>query len=137
MFTFYRTFSQISRVPIVVKNSAWNKMKSIATKTNNNLFIFSAKAGGCSGLNYSLEQTTHKELEDIFPKKSKLPKTIVTNEELEIYIDPLSEMYILGTTINFINEDYTKGLYESKFEFIPDSTRAATCGCGISFYLKE
>jgi len=111
-------------------------MKSIAELTNNNLFIFSAKSGGCGGLNYSLEQTNYKVLEDIFPKKSKIAKTILTNDKIKIYIDPLSEMYLLGTTIDFIREDYKKGIYESKFIFTPDSMRAGSCGCGISFYLK-
>ena len=62
--------------------------------------------------------------------------------EIQLYrISPLpvfllSEMLLLGTTIDYINEDYQKQLYESKFVFIPDKKVASTCGCGVSFNLR-
>ena len=46
-------------------------------------------------------------------------------------------MYLIGTSIDYIHEDYTRGIYESKFVFTPNSDVAGTCGCGISFYLKD
>ena len=45
-------------------------------------------------------------------------------------------MYLLGTTIDYINEDYSKGLYESKFKFNINKDIMSSCGCGISFSIK-
>ena len=45
-------------------------------------------------------------------------------------------MYLLGTTIDYINEDYKNGIYESKFKFDIDKDLMTTCGCGISFSPK-
>ena len=46
-------------------------------------------------------------------------------------------MYLLGTTIDYISEDYSKGQYESKFVFNVDKKFASSCGCGISFSPKN
>ena len=69
--------------------------------------------------------------------KSKIPVTSLEHDDIKVYIDPLSEMYLLGTNIDYIPEDYSKGIYESKFSFNPNKDLAGTCGCGISFYMKE
>ena len=45
-------------------------------------------------------------------------------------------MYLFGTTIDHISEDYKKGLFENKFVFLPDKNLASSCGCGISFTPK-
>ena len=36
--------------------------------------------------------------------------SIVENDQMKIYIDPLSEIYLLGTTIDYQNENYSKNL---------------------------
>ena len=59
------------------------------------------------------------------------------NNGAKLLIDPLSEMYLLGTTIDYIIEDYDKGIFENKFVFIPDKNLASACGCGISFTPKN
>ena len=43
----------------------------------------------------------------------------------------------MGTTIDFITEDYSKNIFENKFTFTPQKNLATSCGCGISFALKE
>ena len=45
-------------------------------------------------------------------------------------------MHLLGTTIDYINEDYKKGIYESKFYFEINKELMTSCGCGISFSPK-
>ena len=45
-------------------------------------------------------------------------------------------MFLFGTKIDFIKEDYNKNIFESKFIFIPDKNLATSCGCGISFNPK-
>ena len=45
----------------------------------------------------------------------------------------MSEMLLLGTTIDYIKEDYNNQIYESKFIFTPRKELATSCGCGVSF----
>ena len=49
----------------------------------------------------------------------------------------MSEMALLGTTIDYISEDYNQGVFENKFIFTPDKDYASSCGCGISFTPKN
>jgi len=46
-------------------------------------------------------------------------------------------MYVIGTTIDYINEDYKKGIFENKFIYNVDKKLASSCGCGISFTPKK
>ena len=66
----------------------------------------------------------------------KIKPTIIKKDNTEILIDPMSEFLLLGTTIDYIYEDYSNGIFENKFIFIPDKTFASSCGCGISFTPK-
>jgi iron-sulfur cluster assembly accessory protein len=116
--------------------NAWSKMQSIHKQTKYDTFLFAANAGGCSGLNYDFKNIDPITISEM-AKESKIPLTFLENNGLKVYIDPLSEMYLLGTTIDYISENYEKGIYESKFSFKPNNDIAGTCGCGISFYLKE
>jgi len=51
-------------------------------------------------------------------------------------IDPTSELLLMGTSIDFIEEDYDKNIFESKFFFTPQKDLASACGCGVSFSPK-
>ena len=42
----------------------------------------------------------------------KLDPSLKFTKHKKIYIDPISEMYLLGTTIDYIHEDYSKGHFE-------------------------
>ena len=42
-------------------------------------------------------------------------------------------MYLLGTSIDYVKEDYQKGIYESKFVFDINKETMSSCGCGTSF----
>ena len=104
----------LKNTPLIITSSAWNKFKYILDKdTTKHSFLFSAKGGGCNGFNYNIE-------------------TIEENN-IKLIIEPLSEMLLLGTTIDYIKEDYSKNIFESKFIFTPQKNKATTCGCGISF----
>ena len=120
----------MSKQIIQITKSAWNKMGSIMKKSNNQSgFLFGVTSGGCNGFNFELRLIHEKELEKL--KKSK--PTIMENIDAKLYIEPLSEMYLIGTTIDFINEDYSKGIFESKFTYNIDKKLASSCGCGVSF----
>lgn len=120
----------INKDIIKVTSSAWNKVNFILDKSNNKYgMLFSVQGGGCSGFNYKLN-TIDKNIKNL--KKY----AYVENDSNRIYIDPIAEIYLIGTTIDYINEDFSKDIYESKFKFIPEKDRASTCGCGISFTPK-
>tara|TARA_B110000967_G_C18579047_1_gene408744 strand:- start:101 stop:472 length:372 start_codon:yes stop_codon:yes gene_type:complete len=120
-------------LPIKITQTAWKKLFDISSKSNNNRFLFSATSGGCNGFNFNLNLMTDNE-KVIICKKQKA--NFISNDDITVYIDPLSELYLLGTTIDYINQDYIKNIFESKFIFNIDKELASACGCGISFTPK-
>lgn len=119
---------------IKVTTNAWKKITDILKKSNNNIgFIYSASSGGCNGFNFELNLLNKENHKQIINNKFY---TVLNNEDSKIYVDPLSELYLLGTTIDYIQEDYSKGHYESKFDFKINKELMTSCGCGISFSLK-
>ena len=122
---------------IQVTRSAWSKIKDIIQKSDNNYgFLYSCSSGGCNGFNFELDLLN----KDYYLKISKEKfLTILTDDDdnkKKLYIDPLSEMYLLGTTIDYVKEDYQKGIYESKFNFVINKELMTSCGCGVSFSPK-
>ena len=119
---------------INVTRNAWNKMSHIINQSKNKYgFIYSASSGGCNGFNFELnllEGNLHKEI-----TKKKF-YTVLNNDSTKLYIDPISEMYLVGTTIDYIHEDYKNKIFESKFHFIINKENMTSCGCGISFSPK-
>jgi len=121
----------INKDIIKVTNSAWKKIDFIVKTSNNKHgMLFSVQGGGCNGFNYKLNVIT----EDV---KILDKYTFVKNGNNKVFVDPVAEIYLIGTTIDYINEDFSKGIYENKFKFIPEKDRASTCGCGVSFSPKN
>jgi Fe-S cluster assembly iron-binding protein IscA len=58
------------------------------------------------------------------------------NNNTNVYVDPMTEMHLLGTTIDYVQEDFSKGFFENKFVYHVDKDLMRTCGCGTSFTLK-
>ena len=54
--------------------------------------------------------------------------------QFKTYKDTLHHDY---NTIDYIFEDYDKGIFENKFIFETDKNVASSCGCGISFTPKN
>jgi iron-sulfur cluster assembly accessory protein len=120
----------MSKNIINVTANAWKKMGSIIQKSNNkNGFIFGANSGGCNGFNFDLRLIETEEQQEIM----KMKPSILTNNEVNLYIEPLSEMHLIGTTIDYIHEDFSKGIFENKFVYKIDKKLASSCGCGVSF----
>ena len=117
----------------VTKNS-WVKMSQIINASKNKYgFIYSASSGGCNGFNFELNLLEKNMYEEIIKRKFY---TVLNNDPTKLYIDPVSEMYLLGTTVDYIQEDYGKGIFESKFKFEINKEKMSSCGCGISFSPK-
>lgn len=124
----------IRKIPITITKQAWDKMRYIKNSNNCYAFIFSAKGGGCNGFNYNLETIDKKEYKILMEEKP-IPTELI-EKDTRLIIEPQSEMLLLGTTIDYVNEDYSKQIFESKFIYTPLKDFATTCGCGISFSPK-
>ncbi|MEK6756551.1 MAG: iron-sulfur cluster assembly accessory protein [Bacteroidota bacterium] len=75
------------------------------------------KGGGCSGMTYVLA----------FDESPRRGDTMYEMEGTTVYIDPKSQFYLSGTTL-----DFSDGLNGRGFVFNnPNATK--TCGCGSSF----
>ena len=124
----------MSKQIINITKNAFKKMNNIMVKSNNTQgFIFGVSSGGCNGFNFDLKLINDKnELNSIL----KLKPNVIQDDNVQVYVDPLSEIYLIGTTIDFLEEDYKKGIYESKFIYQVDKNLASTCGCGVSFTPK-
>ena len=119
---------------IQITQNAWKKMSNIIKLSKNKYgFIYSASSGGCNGFNFELNLLNQKIYESISKQKYL---TVLNHKDTYLYVDPLSEMYLLGTTIDYIHEDYSKGQFESKFNFEINKDLMSSCGCGISFSPK-
>lgn len=138
--------------PIVeVTKNAWKKMASIIGSTHSadsaklnrnnfhNGFLFGVSSGGCNGFNFELKLID--DIKELIPTNTKVDSinTIYSPicNSTKLFIDPVSEMYVIGTTIDYINEDFNKGIFESKFTFNISREIASSCGCGVSFRPKN
>jgi iron-sulfur cluster assembly accessory protein len=73
--------------------------------------------GGCSGFQYSMD----------FENSEREGDTVVDQDGIKVYVDPMSSMYLQGVTV-----DYIVGLQGAGFKFTNPNARN-TCGCGQSF----
>ena len=131
---FLRRLTTIKKVPIEISLNAWLKMTDILKKSDAAGFLFFAKGGGCNGFNYKLEPINEIKFNTLLQEKPT--PTIISNEKTQLMIEPMSEMLLLGTTIDYVHEDYSKNIFESRFIFTPQKDFATACGCGISFSPK-
>ena len=104
-----------------VTPSAVNRIRAILAKENISTqeggLRLGVKGGGCSGLSYSISFDSHPRERD----------RIFTFDDVRVFIDPKSFVYLHGMTL-----DYEETLIRQGFNFInPNSTRS--CGCGSSF----
>ena len=101
---------------ITLSQSAAKKMKDLLASKEESGVRAAVQGGGCSGFTYKL----------LFDNMSEGDRLIV-DKDVEIYVDPKSFLYLMGTEIDFIDE-----LNQSGFKFVnPNAKR--TCGCGESF----
>ena len=118
---------------IKITNNAWKKIYDISNKSQNNKLLFGATSGGCNGFNFNLKLLNTNEYTEII----NLKPNYLENNNIKVFIDPYSEMYLFGTEIDYVNEDFNKGIFENKFIFNIDKKIASSCGCGVSFTPKN
>jgi len=77
------------------------------------------KTKGCSGLSYSLE----------FADEQGKYDEVVTVEDLTILIDPKAIMFIMGTEMDYVEEQLSSGF------IFNNPNEKGRCGCGESFHV--
>ncbi len=101
---------------ITLSLSAANKIKTLLMEKQETGIRAAVQGGGCSGFTYQLK----------FDNQNEKDK-VIKSHEIDIYVDPKSFLYLMGTEIDFVDE-----LNQSGFKFVnPNAKR--TCGCGESF----
>ena len=118
-----------------ITKRAWSKMKDVIKKEKSESFMLSAISGGCNGFNYDLKLINKKKFDSFI--NTKIKPMVIENDDTKLLVDPIAEMILLGTKIDYVIEDYSNGIFENKFIFTPDKNIANSCGCGISFNPKE
>ncbi|BAF62060.1 iron-sulfur cluster insertion protein ErpA [Candidatus Vesicomyidisocius calyptogenae] len=111
---------QISeKADIIFSDNAAKKVSTlIEEEQNNNLYLrVYITGGGCSGFSYGFT----------FDEKRKEGDSSVTNNGVQLVIDPMSYQYLIGATV-----DYLEDLQGARF-IIHNPNAKTTCGCGSSF----
>ena len=93
------------------------KIKAENTIPESHALRLGVKGGGCSGMSYVLA----------FDENPKERDTVYQVEGLVVSIDPKSQFYLSGTTL-----DFSDGLSGRGFVF-NNPNAARSCGCGHSF----
>jgi iron-sulfur cluster assembly accessory protein len=105
--------------PVELTPSAITKVKEIMA-TQNPLpagLRIGVVGGGCSGFQYSMS----------FENQAGMMDKIVRFEDLKVFVDATSAMYLDGCTV-----DYVETLEAAGFKFENPQVKS-TCGCGSSF----
>tara|TARA_B100001564_G_scaffold134674_1_gene113000 strand:- start:9069 stop:9383 length:315 start_codon:yes stop_codon:yes gene_type:complete len=101
---------------ITLTETAANKVRVMLLEKEETGLRAAVQGGGCSGFTYKL----------LFDNKKDGDK-VIFDKGVEVYLDPKSFLYLMGTEIDFIDD-----LNQSGFKFVnPNAKR--TCGCGESF----
>jgi len=102
----------------IITDVAAQKIDEFALKTNNRpLLRVALEGGGCSGFLYNFS----------FEESALGDDVVFTKGAVSVVVDPLSLMYLMGSTL-----DYTESLSGSGF-VLHNTNFKASCGCGKSF----
>ena len=102
--------------PIVLTPAAGGQLARIQANAGAQGVRIALKKGGCAGMEYTLDALHN------IPKGA----TIVEAYNAVLVVDPLAEMFLFGTEI-----DYKDDLLEAGFTFTNPNVKSA-CGCGAS-----
>jgi iron-sulfur cluster assembly protein len=104
---------------MVLTDSAVSQIKNLLKKRGKPSvgIRIGVKSGGCSGLKYFVEYADEKGKYD----------EVVQDQDITILIDPKALMYLLGTQMDYVSEQFKSGFTFS------NPNEKGKCGCGSSF----
>ena len=106
---------------MTITESAAKRVKELLDKRNKPSvgIRVGLRTKGCSGLSYTLE----------YADKIELHEEVIEDKGIIVIIEPKAIMFLLGTTMDFIENDL-----ESGFQF-KNPNEKGRCGCGESFHI--
>jgi iron-sulfur cluster assembly protein len=107
---------------ITISQSALERVEYLLSQKNDENICgirVGVKKGGCSGFEYVIEYASEIGKYD----------EIVEKNGVKIVIDPKAVMYLIGTTMDYVEEKIKSG-----FVFINPNEKGR-CGCGESFHV--
>lgn len=108
-----------SKMPQAVDltESAIRHLERLIEKEGKPVVRLKVKGGGCAGFSYLWEMSDSKEFDD----------EIIQLSNGDLAIDSASLLYVIGTTIDFVEETFGSYLQ------IRNPNVTSSCGCGESF----
>ena len=104
---------------VTVTDKAIEYMKTVINSNSPGAYItLGVQGGGCAGFQYIWGLTSDKGIEHV-----KWSEPI----EDVLVLDPLAEMYVLGSTVDYITE------LGGSFLALKNPQSTSNCGCGESF----
>tara|TARA_Y100000590_G_scaffold470561_1_gene666350 strand:- start:5113 stop:5481 length:369 start_codon:yes stop_codon:yes gene_type:complete len=101
--------------------SAIERVKYLVSKSgdNDHVLRIGVEKGGCAGLTYSMDYIKDVEKTD----------EVVSQDGVMIAIESAAIMYLLGTEMDYIEEEFSSGF---KFK---NPNEVSACGCGESVHI--
>ncbi|MCS5592590.1 MAG: iron-sulfur cluster insertion protein ErpA [Gammaproteobacteria bacterium] len=109
----------IDEADITFSDSAANRVAQLIKEEKNpglRLRVY-ITGGGCSGFSYGFT----------FDENIKEGDSGVNNQGVQLVIDPMSYQYLIGSTVNYLED-----LQGARF-IVSNPNAKTTCGCGSSF----
>ena len=105
---------------ITVTESAQKYLQQIAKSNSKQYVWFGVDGGGCSGFTYKWD----------FVDNPEDNMTIDVGDNISLVLDQISEMYVMGSEIDYVQE--LGGSYLK----VSNPLASSSCGCGESFSVK-
>ena len=105
---------------VKLTDSAKNYITTVAKAQDKSYVWFGVNGGGCSGFTYKWE----------FTDEPVDGSVIECGNGIGLIIDKISEMYVLGSTIDYVTE------LSGSFLKVINPLASSSCGCGESFNVK-
>lgn len=106
---------------ITLTENALSQIKKLISLKKDSLGLrIGINTRGCAGLSYTMDYATQDNIQDC-EKNDKF--------EINLYIENKAIIYIIGTEMDFIKEEYGE-----RFVF-NNPNQTSECGCGESFHV--
>ena len=100
---------------------AQEKISKLLVDNNNAIGLkIGLSTKGCAGLSYTMEYVNESDIQGC---------ELVNDYKFPLYIDNKAVMYVIGTEMDFIKEEYGE-----RFVF-KNPNQTSECGCGESFHV--